>query len=108
MPRGHARQRASEYIAAFGLEGRGGDKPSVLSGGLARRLELARAMSHTPQLLLLDEPTNELDVPSRALFWRQVHAVQGKGAGVLLATHLLQEAEEHCDRVVIMHAGKVV
>jgi ABC-2 type transport system ATP-binding protein len=108
MSRRHARQRASEYIAAFGLEGRGDDKPSVLSGGLARRLELARAMSHAPQLLLLDEPTNELDVPSRALFWQQVHAVQGKGAGVLLATHLLQEAEEHCDRVVIMHAGKVV
>lgn len=108
MSRRHARRRASECVASFGLEGREKDKPSVLSGGLARRLELARAMSHTPQLLLLDEPTNELDVPSRASFWQQIHAVQGKGAGVLLATHLLQEAEEHCDCVVIMHSGKVV
>ena len=104
-----SRERASEYIAAFGLEGpRRRTSLRCSPADLRVDLELARAMSHAPQLLLLDEPTNELDVPSRALFWRQVHAVQEKGAGVLLPPTSCRRQRNTVIRVVILHMGKVV
>lgn len=109
MARVAARRRAARLIEEFRLEGKANVKPDALSGGLSRRVQLARAMAHEPPLLLLDEPTNELDVPSRAFFWSQIDGLRRRGAtAVLFATHLLEEAEEHCDRVLIIDAGKIV
>jgi ABC-2 type transport system ATP-binding protein len=109
MGRRAARQRATDMMLAFQLSDKSEAKPEALSGGQARRLQLARAMAHDPALLLLDEPTNELDAFSQALFWEQIHRLRDTGqTAILLATHMLEEAEEHCDRVLILDAGRIV
>lgn len=109
MGRRAARQRATDMMLAFQLSDKSDAKPEGLSGGQARRLQLARAMAHDPALLLLDEPTNELDAFSRALFWEQIYRLRDTGqTAILLATHMLEEAEEHCDRVLILDAGRIV
>lgn len=109
LSRDDARRRATVLLEELGLAERARDMPATLSGGLARRLQLARAMAHGPALLLLDEPTNELDVPGRTFFWERLHRVRAEHqAAVLLATHQLDEAEEHCDRVLILDAGRIV
>jgi ABC-2 type transport system ATP-binding protein len=108
MRRSASRTRADELLEMFRLTDHALAKPATLSGGTARRLELARAMAHEPVLLLLDEPTNELDAPSRAFFWEQIEELcRVHGTAALLATHLLEEAEEHCDRIVILDGGKI-
>jgi ABC-2 type transport system ATP-binding protein len=109
MSRRSARERATEVLRSFRLEECAASKPEALSGGLMRRLQLARAMAHRPSLLLLDEPTNELDVPSQEFFWEQISQLRRSGTtAVLLATHLLEEAEIHCDRVLILDSGRIV
>jgi ABC-2 type transport system ATP-binding protein len=109
MPRRQSRGRSEELLESFDLWDKRDQRPETLSGGFARRLQLARSMAHAPQLLLLDEPTNELDVPSRYFFWQQIEELRERGdTAVLLATHLLDEAEEHCDRVIIVDSGRLV
>jgi ABC-2 type transport system ATP-binding protein len=109
MGRRSARQRATDMMSAFQLSAKAEVKPDTLSGGQARRLQLARAMAHDPALLLLDEPTNELDASIQALFWEQINRLRSTGrTAILLATHILEEAEEHCDRVLILDAGRIV
>jgi ABC-2 type transport system ATP-binding protein len=106
--RGAALARAvDESLARVELADRRRDRVSVLSGGLARRLEVARALLARPNVLLLDEPTSGLDPAARAEMWGAIEALSREGAAVLYATHLGEEAER-AHRVVILDQGRVV
>jgi ABC-2 type transport system ATP-binding protein len=108
VERGLAAERGAELLAAFGLEGRMGDAVSALSGGMRRRVEMARALLHGPELLLLDEPTTGVDPDERQSIWS---GLMGSGQGsrtVVLATNDLAEADAVCDRVAFIREGHVV
>lgn len=98
--------RVPELLERFGLGGRERDAVSSLSGGMRRRLEVARALLHEPELLLLDEPTTGIDAEERAILWRTL--LEGRSTTVLLATNDLAEADSVCDRVAFVQAGRVV
>jgi ABC-2 type transport system ATP-binding protein len=102
---GGLRQRIGEELGRFGLADRTGDRVEKLSGGLQRRVELAKSLLHRPEVLLLDEPSTGLDPGARRDLWDALRSL--KGVTVLLTTHLLEEAER-CDRLAILHKGKVV
>ena len=82
-------------------------KVRQLSGGMKRRLMIAKALSHSPSLLLLDEPTAGVDVELRYSIWEQVRELKKKGVAILFTTHYLEEAEQLCDRVAIIHHGQI-
>jgi len=95
-------------LEQFGLADRHGDLAGTLSGGLLRRVEIAKALLHRPRLMLLDEPSTGLDPAARADLWEHLSALRDRdGVTVLFTTHLLEEAER-ADRVAILHEGKVV
>jgi ABC-2 type transport system ATP-binding protein len=99
------RARIDEELSRFGLADRKGDRVEKLSGGLQRRVELAKALLHRPEVLLLDEPSTGLDPGARRDLWDALRSL--KGVTVLLTTHLLEEAER-CDRLAILHKGRIV
>lgn len=101
------RQRAGELLERFALGGRGDAAISTLSGGMRRRLEIARALLHDPELLLLDEPTTGVDAEERRAFWQGLQGDGGKRT-VVIATNDLVEADAVCERVAFMRAGAVV
>ena len=106
--RGEARLRAADLLAQMSLSDRGESRVRDLSGGQMRRLEIARALLHRPQLLLLDEPTVGLDIRSRADMLGHLRAlVREQGIGVLYATHLFDEIDEG-DQIVVLHQGCVL
>jgi ABC-2 type transport system ATP-binding protein len=108
LRRGVARARIAEELGRADIAQRARDKVRELSGGLRRRVELARALVHRPQLLLLDEPTVGLDVASRQFLLDHVRRLcRDHGIGVLWATHLIDEARAE-DRVVVLHRGRVL
>ena len=109
LSRQEALSRITEQLDQAGLTDRRRDLVKTLSRGLARRVDLARAMLHRPKLLLLDEPTVGLDPVAREAFLRMVECADDADAGriVLLSTHLVDEADR-CDRVVLMHQGRIV
>lgn len=108
IPKHQAQQRADELLEFFALQNRAKDKISVLSGGLKRRLMLARALVNNPDLLILDEPTTGLDPQSRQLLWEKLAALKGEGLSILLTTHYMEEAERLCDRLVIVDHGQIL
>jgi lipooligosaccharide transport system ATP-binding protein len=95
-------------LALAGLEPRARDRAVTLSGGMQRRLLIARALIHQPELVLLDEPTVGLDPQVRQELWSLILALRDQGATVLMSTHYIEEAERLADRVAIMSAGRVV
>jgi lipooligosaccharide transport system ATP-binding protein len=95
-------------LALAGLQGRAADRAVALSGGMQRRLLIARALIHQPELVLLDEPTVGLDPQVRHELWSLILALRERGATVLMSTHYIEEAERLADRVAIMSAGRVV
>ena len=95
-------------LALAGLEQRANDRAVTLSGGMQRRLLIARALIHRPEVVLLDEPTVGLDPQIRQELWSLVLALRDEGATVLMSTHYIEEAERLADRVAIMSAGRVV
>jgi ABC-2 type transport system ATP-binding protein len=100
--------RISAALERVGLAARAGERVERLSGGLARRVELAKGMLHRPQLLLLDEPTTGLDPAARREFWTYLHAVRGEsGATAVVTTHLMDEAERG-DRIALLDEGRLV
>jgi ABC-2 type transport system ATP-binding protein len=103
-----ARDRASELLARVGLTQAGDRRVGGYSGGMRRRLDLALALVHRPQVLFLDEPTTGLDPTSRAALWREVRSLNDEGTTVFLTTQYLEEAELLADRVGIIAAGKLV
>jgi lipooligosaccharide transport system ATP-binding protein len=103
-----ARERAEELLDFFALGNKRNAKVMELSGGLARRLQLARAMMARPDLLILDEPTTGLDPQSRHQTWDRLFALKKRGLTMLLTTHYMDEAESLCDRLLIMDHGRIV
>ena len=108
IPAERARARALELLAFVRLEDRAGAAVEELSGGLKRRLVIARALLHDPKLLVLDEPTTGLDPQSRHQLWDRVRELRKRGVTILLTTHYMEEAEALCDRVAIVDHGKVL
>ena len=105
----HARTGAVDRaLALAGLEARAADRAVTLSGGMQRRLLIARALIHEPGLVLLDEPTVGLDPQVRQELWSLIVSLREQGATVLMSTHYIEEAERLADRVAIMSAGSVV
>src|SRR5262249_2746234 len=95
-------------LSRLGLEDRAGDRVESLSGGLARRVEIAKGLLHDPRVLLLDEPSTGLDPGARLDLWRYLHLLrQDSGVTVLVTTHLMEEAER-CDRLAILDSGRLV
>ncbi len=108
IPRNEARERADELLKFFSLESRAADNVRILSGGLMRRLMLARALVNRPDLLILDEPTTGLDPQSRQLLWEKLAELKRQGLTILLTTHYMEEAERLCDRMIIVDHGTIL
>lgn len=108
MTRADARQRADELLEQFRLADRASAVVMSLSGGMAQRLMVARAVFHRPEVLFLDEPTAGLDPQSRLALWDLVHELHGGGQTVLLTTHYMEEADQLCERLAIMDHGRVL
>jgi ABC-2 type transport system ATP-binding protein len=101
------RNRADEMLAALGIADRAHDLTESLSGGMRRRVELAKGLLHRPQLLLLDEPSTGLDPGARSDLWKYLEQIRkADGVTIVLTTHLLEEAER-ADRIAIMHEGRL-
>ena len=103
-----ARRRALELLRFISLEQRALTRIPELSGGMMRRLILARALINDPELLILDEPTTGLDPQSRHQVWEKIEELRSRGLSVLLTTHYMDEASRLCDRLVIMDQGKIL
>ena len=108
LSRGESRRRAHELIERFGLQDKARAMVDTLSGGLAQRVQIARALLHRPAVLFLDEPTAGLDPQARLNLWEAIRAERDRGATVVLTTHYLEEAERLCDRVAILEGGRIV
>ena len=106
--RTEAKQRTDQLLAQFHLSERAGAYPSQLSGGLAQRVQIARAIAHRPKVLFLDEPSAGLDPQSRIAMWDAVRGLREEGITVVLTTHYMEEADELCDRVAIIDHGKIL
>ncbi len=100
-------RRTDEILAAVGLSGQADAYARTLSGGMRRRLLVAKAMVHSPPVLVLDEPTAGVDIELRQQFWSYVGALNADGTTILLTTHYLEEAERFCDTVAIIHDGRL-
>ena len=103
-----ARSRAGELLEFARLVDRGDAQVGTLSGGMKRRLTIARALVNDPDLVLLDEPTTGLDPQARHLLWERLYQLKERGATLLLTTHYMDEAEQLADRLVVMDGGKIV
>jgi lipooligosaccharide transport system ATP-binding protein len=108
MPAARARARTAELIQLFALEKKRKAKVVELSGGLARRLMVARSLINEPELLILDEPTTGLDPQSRHLLWEKLMALRKNGVTLFLTTHYMEEASQLCDRLMILDRGKIL
>jgi ABC-2 type transport system ATP-binding protein len=108
MPRHERRERTAELLETFSLTGKRDDRTRTLSGGMKRRLLLARALMHRPRLLILDEPTAGVDVELRLELWHYVQRINAEGTTILLTTHYLEEAEQLCDRIAFINDGRIV
>ncbi len=108
IPRKVARQRATELLEFVQLSERAGDKVEPLSGGMKRRLTIARALVNEPAIVLLDEPTTGLDPQARHLVWDRLFRLKQRGVTLVLTTHYMDEAEQLCDRLVVMDGGRIV
>jgi ABC-2 type transport system ATP-binding protein len=108
MPRRERRERTAELLETFSLTAKRDDRTRTLSGGMKRRLLLARALMHRPRLLILDEPTAGVDVELRLELWHYVQRINAEGTTILLTTHYLEEAEQLCDRIAFINDGQIV
>jgi ABC-2 type transport system ATP-binding protein len=106
--RAEAKQRTDQLLAQFHLSERADAYPAQLSGGLAQRVQIARAIAHRPKVLFLDEPSAGLDPQSRIAMWEAVRNLRIEGITVVLTTHYMEEADELCDRVAIIDHGKIL
>jgi len=108
MPRKVADERIAEILKFIGLDHRADSQVTELSGGMMRRLILARSLLNNPELIFLDEPTTGLDPQSRHLVWERLAELKKKGVTVLLTTHYMEEAAKLCDRLIIVDHGKIL
>ncbi|MDH3261354.1 MAG: ABC transporter ATP-binding protein [Acidimicrobiia bacterium] len=108
LPRPLIRERITELLDFAQLSERRDDKVEPLSGGMKRRLTIARALINQPELLILDEPTTGLDPQARHVLWDRLYRLKQQGVTLIVTTHYMDEAEQLCDRLVIMDKGKIV
>lgn len=108
LSRAARRRRIQECLSAVNLEHRADCTVETLSGGMQRRLSMAIALIHEPQLVILDEPTTGLDIEARYEIWDLIRQLRGQGITVLLTTHLLEEAERLCQRIGILKQGRLL
>ncbi len=108
LPRATLRERATELLEFAQLSDRANDRVDDLSGGLKRRLTIARALINRPELLILDEPTTGLDPQARHLLWERLYRLKREGVTLIITTHYMDEAEQLCDRLVVMDHGAIV
>jgi ABC-2 type transport system ATP-binding protein len=107
MPKRERRERAAELIETFSLSDKRDERTRTLSGGMKRRLILARALMHRPRLLILDEPTAGVDIELRLELWHYVQRINAEGTTILLTTHYLEEAEQLCDKIAFINEGQI-
>ncbi|MDE0800271.1 MAG: ABC transporter ATP-binding protein [Rhodospirillaceae bacterium] len=103
-----AERRTDEILETVGLSDKADSYSRTLSGGMRRRLLIAKAMVHSPPILVLDEPTAGVDVELRKTLWKSIREMNARGTTILLTTHYLEEAEELCDQIAIINHGQVV
>ncbi|MEA2251055.1 MAG: type transport system ATP-binding protein [Solirubrobacteraceae bacterium] len=108
MERARARRRAAEMIDVFDLRAKAHVRAPMLSGGMRRRLLLARALMHEPRLVILDEPTAGVDYELRMELWAYIRRLHGEGTTILLTTHYLEEAEELCEDIALIRSGRLI
>jgi lipooligosaccharide transport system ATP-binding protein len=108
LSRAHVRAKAVELLVFAQLTERADEPVEPLSGGMKRRLTIARALVNDPELLLLDEPTTGLDPQARHLLWERLYRLKREGVTQIITTHYMDEAEQLCDRLVVMDAGLIV
>ena len=108
LPRPLAKQRAEKYLQQLGLWDKRNTASRQLSGGMKRRLMIARALVHEPELLILDEPTAGVDIESRRGMWDFLTAINNAGTSIILTTHYLEEAEQLCRHIAIIDHGEVI
>ena len=108
VPKNEARKRAWELLAFVSLAHRQNDKVEELSGGMMRRLVMARALINQPELLILDEPTTGLDPQARHQVWQRLEDLKARGLTILITTHYMDEASRLCDRLVIVDHGRIL
>ncbi|MFY9265723.1 MAG: ABC transporter ATP-binding protein [Solirubrobacterales bacterium] len=108
MGRRERRERTDELLETFSLGEKRDQRTRTLSGGMKRRLILARALMHRPRLLILDEPTAGVDVELRLELWHYVQRINGEGTTIMLTTHYLEEAEQLCSRIAFINEGEIV
>jgi lipooligosaccharide transport system ATP-binding protein len=107
MSRAESRKRGLELLEFAQLTERAGDQVEPLSGGMKRRLTIARALINEPAILLLDEPTTGLDPQARHLLWERLYRLKQQGVTLVLTTHYMDEAEQLCDRLVVMDKARI-
>jgi ABC-2 type transport system ATP-binding protein len=108
MARDHARRRAAEMMDVFDLRAKAHVRAPMLSGGMRRRLLLARALMHEPPLVILDEPTAGVDFELRLELWAYIRRLHSLGTTILLTTHYLEEAEELCEDIALIRGGRLL
>jgi len=108
IPADVARARADELLDFVQLAERASDQVEPLSGGMKRRLTIARSLINEPELVILDEPTTGLDPQARHLVWERLYRLKQRGATLIITTHYMDEAEQLCDRLVVMDKAKIV
>ncbi len=107
LPKKQLRERVDELLEFARLTERAGDRVDPLSGGMRRRLTIARALVSSPDLVILDEPTTGLDPQARHLLWDRLYRLKREGVTLVITTHYMDEAEQLCDRLVVMDAGRI-
>jgi ABC-type multidrug transport system ATPase subunit len=108
VPVSEGRKRSLALLERFGLDSRKDDLVEQLSGGMRRRLQVARALVSQPKVLILDEPTTGLDPEVRRILWDVISEERSRQVAILLSTHYMEEAERLCDMVAILHQGKIL
>lgn len=108
VERSVAKERAKKYLSQLDLWGKRGDRARNLSGGMKRRLMIARALMHEPKLLILDEPTAGVDIELRRSMWRFLRSINEQGVTIILTTHYLEEAEMLCRNIGIINHGELI
>ena len=107
IPKKLLRERVDELLEFARLTERADDRVDPLSGGMRRRLTIARALVSSPELVILDEPTTGLDPQARHLLWDRLYRLKREGVTLVITTHYMDEAEQLCDRLVVMDAGRI-
>lgn len=108
IPRPLAKERAKKYLTQLDLWGKRNVQARLLSGGMKRRLMIARALVHEPKLLILDEPTAGVDIEVRRSMWRFLKKINRQGTTIILTTHYLEEAENLCKNIAIINKGEII